>query len=263
VLVIGATGGIGSALLRELSADSGPEKMKVRAIVRRPEAAESLRRLGVETAALDLDGTERLSLARNRPLIDALSGVDRVFLLTGYTVEMLAQSKAVIDAAKLTGVKHVVHLGAWASDDTTIVHLGWHQLIERYVEWSGLGFTHLRPNVFMQNIIKFSLQDDGTIHQSIGDAPVSWIDCDDIAISAAAILRSPEQHHRKTYPLAVESLSVGQVADVLSEVVGRPFRYEPRSPDDWLAAALKGGMEPGLRALRPQRLPAHCRPLTH
>jgi uncharacterized protein YbjT (DUF2867 family) len=244
VLVIGATGGIGSALVSELTEDKGPDEVKVRAAVRKPEAAESLRRRGIETAFLDLGATERLPLGRNKPLLDALAGVDRLFLLTGYTVDMLAQSKAVIDAAKLTGVKDIVHLGAWATDDTTIVHLGWHQLIERYIESAGFAFTHLRPNTFMQNILKFSLQEDGSIHQFIGDAPVSWVDTDDVARVAATVLRSPREHHGKTYPLAVESLSVTQVAGILSEVVGRPFRHESRSPDEWLAAALEGGMEP-------------------
>jgi uncharacterized protein YbjT (DUF2867 family) len=50
VLIIGATGGIGSALVRELANDSGPDKVRVRAAVRRPEAAETLQRVAVETA---------------------------------------------------------------------------------------------------------------------------------------------------------------------------------------------------------------------
>ncbi len=141
VLVFGATGGIGNALVRELIRD--PMIVRVRAAVRRRDAADSLKRCGVESVLLDLSETERLPLTRNAPLLDVLDGVDRLFLLTGYTVDMLAQSKAVLDAAKLAGVKHVVHLGAWGTDDTTITHLGWHQFIERYIEWTGLPFTHL------------------------------------------------------------------------------------------------------------------------
>jgi NAD(P)H dehydrogenase (quinone) len=244
VLVLGASGNIGGALVRELTANPGQEQVKVRAAVRRPEAAESFRRVGVETVFLDLEGIERIPLGRNRPLLDALAGVDRLFLLTGYSVDMLAQSKAVIDAARKNGVKHVVHLGAWATDDTTVVHLGWHQFVERYIESTGLGFTHLRPNTFMQNILGFSLRDSGIIHQFIGDAPVSWIDTDDVARAAAAVLRSPAEHQGKTYPLASEALTVTEVASLLTEVVGKPFHYDPRSPDEFLAAALAGGMEP-------------------
>lgn len=248
VLVLGASGAIGGALVRDLLNDSGPDGLKVRAAVRRPEAAEALRELGAETVFLDLDGIERGPIERNEPLRAALAGVQRLFLLTGYSVDMLVQSKAILDAAKRAGVEHVVHLGAWATDDTTIVHLGWHQFVERYIEWAGFRFTHLRPNVFMQNILKFSLQaapdGGGIVRQSIGDAPVSWIDTDDVAAAAAAVLRSPGAHHGKVYPLAVESLTISRVAEVLSEVVGKPFRYEPLPPDAWLQGALAGGMEP-------------------
>jgi NAD(P)H dehydrogenase (quinone) len=243
-LVIGATGAIGGALVRELLADPGPDRLVVRAAVRRPEAAAPLREQGAEVAALDLDGVERQPLGQSRVLADAVAGVDRLFLLTGYSVDMLVQSKAVLDAARAAGVQHVVHLGAWATDDTTIVHLGWHQLVERYVEWGGFRFTHLRPNVFMQNILRFGLREGGVIHQFTGDAPVSWIDTDDVAAAAAAILRAPAAHHGKTYPLAVEALSVGQVAEVLTDVIGRRFRYQPGSPDEWLAGALAAGMDP-------------------
>ncbi|WP_394826948.1 NmrA family NAD(P)-binding protein [Pendulispora albinea] len=243
-LVLGATGGIGSALIRELHADGGPDRVKVRATFRRPEAGESLKKLGVETALLDLDGVERVPIAHHEPLRAALAGVDRLFLLTGYSVDMLVQSKAVIDAAKVLGVKHIVHLGAWAKDDTTIVHLGWHQFVERYIAGLGFDFTHLRPNVFMQNILKFSLGDDGIIRQFIGDAAVSWVDTDDVALAAASVLREPEKHRGKTYPLAVEALSVAGVAAVLTDVIGKPFRYEPTSPDVWRDGAIQGGLEP-------------------
>jgi NAD(P)H dehydrogenase (quinone) len=117
-------------------------------------------------------------------------------------------------------------------------------MIDSYIESSGSGFTHLHPNTFMQNILRFSLHQGGVIRQYIGEARVGWVDTDDIARVAAAVLRAPGRHQGKTYPLAFEARSVAEVASVLTEVVGRPFRYEPRSPDEWLASALAGGMEP-------------------
>jgi uncharacterized protein YbjT (DUF2867 family) len=63
---------------------------------------------------------------------------------------MLARSKAAVDAAQAEGVGHVVHVGVSAAEDTTIVHFAWHQLVEAYIERSGLGHTHLRPASFMQ-----------------------------------------------------------------------------------------------------------------
>ncbi|MEU4538853.1 NmrA family NAD(P)-binding protein [Streptosporangium sp. NPDC023825] len=98
---------------------------------------------------LDLDEAETTGLQAVRP---AFADVDRVFLLTGYDVRMLARSKAAVDAAKAEGVSHVVHVGVSAAEDTTIVHFAWHQLVEAYIERSGLGHTHLRPASFMQNL---------------------------------------------------------------------------------------------------------------
>src|SRR4029077_20892489 len=76
------------------------------------------------------------------------------FLVTGYMVDMLVQSKSLIDAAKRNGVSHIVHLGSF-----TPVHDGyatvyaWHQMIETYLRDSGLAWTNLHPNMFMQNLL--------------------------------------------------------------------------------------------------------------
>ncbi len=240
-LIFGATGKIGGAFVHELYTNPGVENVQVIAAVRKLEQVEQFKTQGIEARLVDLDKPERYGLDA---IQSAFDGIDRVFLLTSYSVSMLAQSKAAVDAAKKAGVSHIVHMGAYSTDDTTVVHLGWHQFVERYIEWSGLGYIHLRPNVFMQNIPKFSLKENGIIHQYFGDAPVSWIDTDDIAAAAATVLREPQKHHGKTYPLAVEALTIYQVADVLTKVVGKPFRYEPQSPDEWLNSTLKGGMEP-------------------
>lgn len=70
----------------------------------------------------------RLDLDRVETLAPAPEGVERAFLVTGYTVAMLRQS---LNAAKRAGVKHVVHLGACGDDDTRVDHYAWHQFIER------------------------------------------------------------------------------------------------------------------------------------
>jgi NAD(P)H dehydrogenase (quinone) len=111
-LVLGATGRTGGAVVRELLADPGPERVLVRAAGRRPGALADLARLGIQTAPLDLDGIERAPLAAHRALHGALDGVDRLFLLTGYSVNTLVHSKAIVDAAQLAGMRHIVHMGA-------------------------------------------------------------------------------------------------------------------------------------------------------
>jgi uncharacterized protein YbjT (DUF2867 family) len=101
VLVLGATGKVGAETARIL-AESGD--IKVVAGVRSPEKAQHLKEKGIEVRHLDLDRQETLAAA--------LEGINRALLLTGYTVDMLMQSKAFLDTAKQTGVKHIVHIGA-------------------------------------------------------------------------------------------------------------------------------------------------------
>lgn len=218
VLITGATGQIGGDTLRNLQADT---TIALVAAVRSPKKAEPFTAQGISTVIMDFDQEETLA--------PALQGIDRAFLATGYTVDMLRQSKVFLDKAKQAGVQHIVHLGACGRDDTTIAHWAWHQLIERYIEASGFSFTHLRPECFMQNLIGYGgipAVINGVIQQYTGDAPFSWVDGEDVALAAACSLLHPEQHAGKTYRLGYDAKSCGEIAAMLTEILGQPFRYE-------------------------------------
>jgi hypothetical protein len=74
----------------------------------------------------------------------------------GWTrIPMMRQSKDFLNAAKRAGLKYLVHLGACGGNDTRIAHYAWHQFLERYVEWCGFSFAHLRPEIFMQNLLGY------------------------------------------------------------------------------------------------------------
>src|SRR6187402_3898661 len=98
MLITGATGQVGGAVIEFLKTD---KSIEIIAAVRNPAKAADL---GVASRELDFDRPETFGAA--------LKGIDRVFLMTGYTVDMLRQSKVFLDAAKRAGVRHVVHLGA-------------------------------------------------------------------------------------------------------------------------------------------------------
>jgi uncharacterized protein YbjT (DUF2867 family) len=169
-----------------------------------------------------------------------------VFLATGYDVRMLSQAKAVIDAARSAGVDHVVHLGVHAEPDTTVVHFGWHQMVEAYLERSGLGHTNLHPTAFMQNLLMPAMSDakSAVLTHYIGDAVTSWVDTDDIAEVASVVLRSPERHRGRSYGLGTETATIGGIAAVLSEVTGRAWRHEPGEPDEFFSAMTAAGADP-------------------
>jgi NAD(P)H dehydrogenase (quinone) len=141
ILVQGATGQVGKNVIPHLIAS---DKVEVLAAVRSPEKAKEL---GLPVVYLDLDNPESIA--------PALEGIDTAFLATGYTIDMMRQSKDFLNIAKKAGVKHIVHLGACRDNDTRVAHYAWHQFIERYIEWCGFSFTHLRPEIFMQNLLGY------------------------------------------------------------------------------------------------------------
>jgi NAD(P)H dehydrogenase (quinone) len=249
VFVIGGSGSIGKALLACLQPDSAAGTLRVRAASRSNASAEFVHKLGAEPVHFDLD--DRLALPARH--VDALKSTDVLFLLTGYSVDMIAQSKAVIDASLEAGVKHVVHLGLMARTDTRGIHQGWHQMIEAYLERTGMGWTHLHPNMFMTSFRAMQLQNNVYPIAPTGrvnfkgylepDVKVSWIAVDDIAEAAATVLRDPDRHHQKAYELAVECRTFAELTQLAGKLLGRDFGYETVPVDVLRNSLLENGME--------------------
>lgn len=223
LLILGATGRIGSKLVEEL--DANHEGVEVRLSTTRPEVAEKWRSEGRDAVVLDLNDSSTFG--------DALAGVDRLFLLTGYTADMLFQSKKMVDAAVEAGVSHIVHLGVFTSRRDDQPHFAWHDLIETYIEASGIAWTHLHPNVITDTVLVTEppVKDAGFFSAYPNDVPVGWVCTADIGAVAAVVLREgPEKHSGRNYFLSVEVLKGSEVADVLSRHLGQKIKYVPLDP---------------------------------
>lgn len=240
VLVIGANGNVGSALVDELVPDHEAGRLRLVAACRRPDAAAALRERGIEVRQFDLDDATTGGLGAVQP---GFAGIDRVFLLTTYDVKMLVQSKVAVDAAKAAGVAHIVHLGSSHSDPNTVEYAAWHELVEAYIERSGIGYTHVWPAAFLQ-MLPMSVTAPGVLTYFIGDGRANWVDTGDVAAVAAAALRDPAAHDGRAYHVAAGPASVKEVADALGRITERSWHYEPAKPQVFYDQMVAGGFDP-------------------
>ncbi|REE96769.1 uncharacterized protein YbjT (DUF2867 family) [Thermomonospora umbrina] len=231
ILVTGATGSIGRPLVRRLRADG----VAFRALVR--DEAKG-RALGCDFAVGDFDDPDSLAAA--------LDGVDRMFL-NGAGAQpvdgeqpMIVQQRTAIDTARRAGVARIVKVSVRDAHEGGLLAEGAHWRIERHLQASGMGWSLLRPGGFMQNFLTGagSFTSDGDLVGSYGDAPVSYIDCEDIAACAAALLAGAYGNGETFVLTGPQALTHHQIAEKLSTVLGRTIRYVDLPPDE-LAATLK------------------------
>jgi uncharacterized protein YbjT (DUF2867 family) len=231
VLVLGSTGLTGNAIAAKL--DNVSDRVEVVRASRDPETIREWRNQGRSAVRIDLDD------ARTFPA--ALEGIDRLFVMTGYTVAMTHQTKTITDAAAEAGVGHIVHLGIFGNGRSTDPHFAWHELVERYIEGSGVPFTHLHPHMFMENLLSVFRLRDGRLPWPAGDKPVGWIAGEDIAsVAAKVLLEGPDVHAGKGYWMSTDLLNGAQAAGVLSEALGRTIPADVMTPDEMLQAVSEG-----------------------
>jgi uncharacterized protein YbjT (DUF2867 family) len=238
ILVTGATGLNGSALVRRLSAQGVP----VRALTRTAAKAEGLATLPqVEIVVGDLERPETLTAA--------LRGVDRAMLISSSDPRMLDVQSTFIDAAMQAGVRHVVKLsGIMPEVDSPFRFARMHGENERRLEDSGMAFTHLRSGEFMPAYFRQvrSIVAKGALFLPMEDAKIASIDVGDVAEVAAAVLTGAG-HEGKIYPLTgPEALNMAEVAEKLSAATGTIIQYVNVTPDEAKSANLAAGMPPYL-----------------
>ncbi len=237
ILVTGATGSIGRPLVRRLQRAGAA----VRALVR--DEAKG-RALGCEFVVGDFDDPASI--------VAALAGVDRLFL-NGAGAQpadgeqpMVRQQKTVIDAAVAAGVERVVKVSVWHAQEGERLAGGAHWQIEQHLKASGLGWSILQPNGFMQNFItgQGSFTADGNLVGAYGDAAVSYIDCADIAACAAALLTDRPGDGETFLLSGPQALTHAQIAEKLSAALGRTVRYVNLTVEELAAALRAQGLPP-------------------
>ena len=230
MILVTTVGKVGSEAVRLLR----QREMPVRALVRDPKKAEALAEAGAEIAEGDLEAPLSID--------EAMAGVTTVVLVSP---GVPAQELNVIHSAVRAGVKHVVKITSNASADSPIARRRWQAEIEAGLTASGLGYTLLRANAYMQNFLALApaIAKTGSFGSSAGAGRVGLIDARDVGAVAAEIAASPAVHVGKTYWLTgPDLLSYADVAAVLSKVLGRPIAYRERSFEDDKEAMIRAGV---------------------
>jgi len=234
VFLIGATGHVGKHLMTELAPDHAAGRLQVKVGVRSAISAKAVEDAGLVPVSFDLSDFSRFDAA--------LEGISTVFLLRPYTLNQLIYGKQVIDAARRVGVRTIVTIGAFGSPDTPWPVIGWNFLVEAYAERSGMAWTHLRPNYFMDNVPQQRIAATATIYNRVVP-PVSWISSEDIAAVAAVVLREPTAHAGQAYNLASEALDIRQIAQLFSDITGRQHSVVSAPPEVVMDRLLAQGRE--------------------
>lgn len=206
----------------------------VRVLVRRPDAHAALIQAGAELVQGDLS---------DHACIDpALRGVSTVVLVSA---GVPGEELAVIAGAVTAGVEHVMKITSDASADSPVQRRRDHHRIEAGLAESGLSYTLLRCNAYMQNLLVLApaIASTGAFGSVAGDGRIGMVDCRDVAAAAAQIAASPAEHAGKTYWISgPETLSYAQAAEQLSAALGRPIRYRTISAEEQQAAMIAAGM---------------------
>lgn len=233
ILVTGAGGTVGSEVLEQLRRAGA----KVRAAFHNDEKVKAARAKGLDAVKIDFDRPETLR--------EALRGVDKVFLLTGSVPNQVEQETNLVNAAKEAGVKHIVKLSVIGADKERIIFSRIHRAAEKAIEGSGIPWTFLRANSFMQNLVTYdgeTIRSQGAFYGAAGEGKISHVDVRDIAAVAVKVL-TESGHAGKAYELnGPEALSYAQVAEKISQVSGKKVSYVDVPPDQMKQGMLEAGL---------------------
>ena len=236
ILFTGLTGAVGTEIIKLL-----PEYgIRARGLVRNSDKAEAIRQAGVEVIPGSLEDEDAVSAA--------VQGCDRAFLLMANSRQQLELERSFVDAAVKAGVGHIVKMSANGADSNSKALLKrYHGDSEQYIRESGLWYTLVRPNFFMQNMLHVaaSIVAEDKFYMPMRDGQVGIIDVRDVARFVLDVLTG-SGHDGMTYEITgPELVSFHDIASQLSEVMGREISYidQPAAefkqsllqwvPDDW------------------------------
>jgi uncharacterized protein YbjT (DUF2867 family) len=227
ILVTGATGAVGSEVVKQLSAVGNAN---IKAAVHSTSNIDKIKSQGIDAIKMDYNNPETLH--------EGFKGVDKLFLLTPFQSNMVDLSSTLVKEAKRTEINHIVRLSAIGADAQPRITVGrLHRQVEKLIEESGIPYTFLCPNAYMQNFINFygpTIKNQNAFYLSAGGGKVSFVDVHDVAAVAVKSLTDSDRYTGIAYDISgQEALSYEQAAEILSGEIGRKIKYVNISENDY------------------------------
>lgn len=221
VLITGATGVTGRYAIGNLLKSGIPVRALVHQIDDRSKELESK---GVEVVEGDLSDFNRLS--------EILHDVRAAYYLYPIQVPGIVESTAYFAQAALEqGVEAIVNMSQAPARRASVSHAAQnHWIAENVFDRSGVPVTHLKPTLFAEWLLYSSraIKTQNAISYPFGNTAYAPITGEDQGRVIAAILADPKPHAGKSYQLfGLEELTQYQIADMVSEVIGRKITYYP------------------------------------
>ena len=217
ILVLGATGNIGSFLVRNLKDRNADYIAGVPAAER-----GKLRQMNVNAEALDFNDPASLD--------SAMKGIDSLFMLLPLEERIIGWAKNVVEAAIKNNVTFILRssiIDAHPGSKYSLFRV--HGEIDQLVRDSGIPYSIVHPNSFMQNFAVYyaeAINSDNSFSFALGDEKISYNDVRDIAAVDAKILTDSSAHIGSEYTITgPESLSCNDIAGILSRTTDRTIRY--------------------------------------
>src|SRR5215208_3976347 len=240
ILVTGSTGTLGGEVVKQLS--SSTPAINIKAGV---HSAQNVKKVK------DGDEVEVVLIDYNKPetLKEALSQVDKLFLLTPDVPNAHELASNLVIEAKKAGIRHIVKQSVMGADlEADVGTFRLHRQAEKIIEQSEIPFTFLRPNEFMQNFVNFHshfIKNNNAFYLPLEDAKVSLVDVRDIAAVAVKSLTEDrsDKHNNNTYLITgPEALSYYQAAEILSGATDKKISYVNISEEEARGAMKEMGM---------------------
>ena len=216
ILLTGATGKTGSATAKALN----ERGIKFKALIRNEEKREGIESLGGEVIIGSIENKE----AVDQSMVD----VETALILLPNSENQLSLEKQLVDSAKQAGANRIVKMSSIeATPDATSPIPRLHLESEEYIKQSGLNWTMVKPNFYMQNLLASAatIKDQGKIFLPMGEGKTGMIDTTDVGKVLAKVL-SEDGHESMNHEITgPEILSFFEVAEIFTQGLGKQVDY--------------------------------------